>query len=109
MPMPSRDTFNFEFEDISRKYESIRTRPETKSPSFGDFARAWDLERGLPGDNRADGDAWGVGGERLLARGLFILSTNLNGEFFRHTHRWSYILPVSALYLVVSCQDSDND
>lgn len=48
MPVPSRDTDNVDLEDISRRYESMRTRPETKSRLGGDLVRAWDLERGLP-------------------------------------------------------------
>lgn len=48
MPIPSRDTDNVDLEDISRRYESMRTRPETKSRLGGDLVRAWDLERGLP-------------------------------------------------------------
>ncbi len=50
IPIPSRETDSFDLDDISRRYESTSTRPETNSFSGEDVRfLVCDLDRGLPG------------------------------------------------------------
>lgn len=52
MPIPSREMESLDLEDISRRYESMRTRPEFNSlvgeEERADLVRSWDFDRGLP-------------------------------------------------------------